>query len=125
MKIQGTLRPLKDRIFVSDMNFGEEKTVTGIVLQSDNGKGQGIKPRWGKVFAVGPDMKDVEIGNWILMEHGRWTRTFEYENADGSITELHVADNNGIMMVTDEKPNDVMRGVAAGPGSNFNFNIPT
>ena len=124
MKIRGTLKPLKDRIFVSNMNFGEEKTSSGIVLQSDNGKGQGIKPRWGKVFAVGPDAVDVMPGNWILMEHGRWTRFFEYENEDGSITELHVADNNGIMMVADEKPTDVMRGVAAGAGSNFNFNIP-
>ena len=122
--LDSTIKTLKDRIFVSEINFGEEKTASGIALLSDNGKGQGIKPRWGKVFAVGPNMTDVAPGNWILMEHGRWTRFFEYENEDGSITELHVADNKGIMMVADEKPDDVMRGVAAGAGSNFNFNIP-
>jgi co-chaperonin GroES (HSP10) len=78
-KIKGKLNPLKDKVFVSDMNFDEEVTAAGIVLQSDNGKGQGVKPRWGRVWAVGPEQKDVKVGEWILMEHARWTREFEYE----------------------------------------------
>jgi co-chaperonin GroES (HSP10) len=123
-KIKGKLVPLKDKVFVSDMNFGEDVTETGIILKSDNGKGEGIKPRWGRVWAVGPEQKDVKVGEWILMEHARWTREFEYENEDGSITKLHMADLNGMMMSADEKPSDVMRGVAAAAGGNFNFNIP-
>ena len=55
MKITGTLVPLKDKVFVSDMEFGEEFTQSGIILQSSNGKSEGIHPRWGKVWAVGPD----------------------------------------------------------------------
>jgi hypothetical protein len=95
------------------------------VLTSDNGKGQGIKPRWAQVWAVGPDQKDVKVGEWILMEHARWTREFEYEADDGTVTKLHMADLNAIMLSADEKPSDtVQRGVAAGAGSNFNFTIP-
>jgi len=124
-KINGKLIPLKDKVFVSDMNFEEEVTAAGIVLQSDNGKGQGVKPRWGRVWAIGPEQIDVKVGEWILMEHARWTREFEYENEDGSITKLHMADLKGMMLSADEKPSDtVQRGVAAGPGGNFNFNIP-
>ena len=124
-KIRGKLTPLKDKIFFSDMNFEEETTAAGIVLTSDNGKGQGVKPRWARIWAVGPEQTDFKVGDWILLEHARWTREFEYENEDGSITKIHMADNNGIMLVADEKPsNTTYRGVAATGGSNFNFNIP-
>lgn len=124
MKIQGKVVPIKDRVFFTDMEFGEETTKGGIVLQSDNGKGGGVKPRWGRVWAVGPDQTDVKVGEWILIEHGRWTRTFEYENNDGTITNLQVADNKGIMLVSDVKPEGAQRNVAAAAGGNFNFNIP-
>jgi co-chaperonin GroES (HSP10) len=123
-KITGTLKPLKDKVFVTDINFDEEVTSGGIVLKSDNGKGEGVKPRWGRVWAIGPEQEDVEVGQWILMEHARWTREFQHEAEDGTITRLHMADLNAIMLVADEKPQSVQRGVAAGAGSNFNFNIP-
>ena len=123
-RITGTLTPLRDKVFFSDMNFDEEVTSSGIVLQSDNGKGGGIKPRWGRVWAVGPDQTDIKVGEWILMEHARWTREFEYEADDGTVTKLHMADLKAIMCAADEKPSGVQVGVAAGAGSNFNFNIP-
>ena len=123
-KITGTLTPLKDKVFVTDINFDEEVTSGGIVLKSDNGKGEGVKPRWGRVWAIGPEQTDVKIGEWILMEHARWTREFQHEAEDGTITKLHMADLNAIMLVAAEKPHSVQRGVAAGAGSNFNFNIP-
>ena len=123
-KITGTLNPLKDKVFVTDINFDEEVTTAGIVLKSDNGKGEGVKPRWGRVWAIGPEQKDVKVGEWILMEHARWTREFQHEAEDGTITKLQMADLNAIMLVADEKPHSVQRGVAAGAGSNFNFNIP-
>lgn len=123
-KITGTLKPLKDKVFVTDINFDEEVTSAGIVLKSDNGKGEGVKPRWGRVWAIGPEQEDVKVGQWILMEHARWTREFQHEAEDGTITKLHMADLNAIMLVADEKPESVQRGVAAGAGSNFNFNIP-
>ena len=123
--ITGKLLPLRDKVIVSNINFDEEVTGAGIVLTSDNGKGQGIKPRWGQVWAIGPDQTDVAVGEWILMEHGRWTREFEYENEDGTIFKLQMADNNGIMLVSKDKPkNTTFRGVAAAAGGNFNFNIP-
>lgn len=124
-KLTGTVTPLHDKIFVCDMEFGEETTAAGIVLQSANGKSAGIHPRWGKVWAIGPDQKDVKIGEWLLIIHGRWTRTFEYENADGSITELRMVENDAILCACDEKPADsVMRMATIGAGSNASFNIP-
>jgi len=120
MKIQGTLRPLRDNVFVTDMDFGIEKTKSGIFIPSDDGKSSGIHPRWGKVWAVGPDQHDVKKGDWILVEHGRWTRGFEYENDDKSITEFRMVENKSIMIKSKEKPSGIDRRVL----NSMDFNIP-
>lgn len=122
--IKGTLRPLGSKVIVSDMEFGMETSAGGIILHSDNGKRSGIHPRWAKVFAVGPDQKEVKVGEWILLEHGRWSRGHIYENETGEKIELRLADINAMLMSSDEKPNDAMRSASAEAGSNFNFNIP-
>jgi hypothetical protein len=64
------------------------------------------------------------VGEWILIEHGRWTRTIELEEEDGSITELRRVETNAIMMSADERPGDVDIRHTIGAGSNVNFNIP-
>ena len=72
-----SLVPIKDRILVIDLQFGEIKSKSGIILMDDNGTSAGIKPRWGKVFKVGPLQKEVIPGDYILLDHGRWTRAFD------------------------------------------------
>jgi len=110
MKVEASkLKPIKNRILFSDMKFGEEVSKGGIILTSDNGKAHGVRPRWGKVWAVGPDQTDFKVGDWILIEHGRWSRAAEVENPDGSITKVQMADLDAIMLVSDEKPSDVDR----------------
>jgi len=112
MKVQGKIKPLKDKVFVSDMEFGMERTTSGLYIPSADGKTQGIMPRWGRVWAIGDEQTDVSVGDWVCVEHGRWTRTIEYKNEDGSITEVRMVDADAIMMVSDEKPNDVYRSIA-------------
>jgi len=122
--ITGTLLPLYDKILVSDMEFGMEKTASGIYLPSDDGKSAGIHPRWARVFAVGPDQKDVQVGEWVCIEHGRWTRGINYQTDTGEEIVIRMVDNKAIMMSADEKPYDVDRRETVGAGSNFNFNVP-
>lgn len=124
MAVKGTITPLKDKVIISDMNFGEDFTQSGIIVRSDNGKGEGVRPRWARVWAIGPEQTDVKVGEWVLMEHGRWSRAIKYEEEDGTEREIFLADTKGMMLVADEKPSDIMRAVAAGAGSNVNFNIP-
>ena len=122
--ITGTLLPLYDKILVSDMEFGMEKTASGIYFLSDDGKSAGIHPRWARVFAVGPDQKDVQVGEWVCVEHGRWTRGINYQTDTGEEIVIRMVDNKAIMMSADEKPDDVDRRETVGAGSNFNFNVP-
>jgi len=107
--ITGKILPLKDKIFVTNMEFGIEKTAGGIIVPGDNGKTTGIHPRWGQVWAVGPEQEDVTVGAWILMAHGRWTRAIKVEEEDGTVREVHMVDANAIMLSADEKPSDVYR----------------
>lgn len=99
------LRPLNNAVIVSEMNFDERLSNGGIVLVKDNGKSSGIRPRWGKVYAVGPDQHDVKVGTWICVEHGRWTRGIEIEDENGKQT-LRRVDPKDIMMESDELPDD-------------------
>ena len=57
-----------------------------------------------RVRAIGKDQTDVKVGDWVLVEHGRWTRGLELEEEDGTIVTIRRVDNNGILMVTDERP---------------------
>jgi len=99
------LRPLKDSVIVSDMIFDVRISTGGIIIPNDNGKSTGIRPRWGQVYAVGPDQQDVTAGQWVCVEHGRWTRGIDIEDESGKITVRRV-DPKDIMMVSDQQPDD-------------------
>lgn len=102
---QEQLRPLNDSVIVCDMVFDERITTGGIVLLNDNGKSSGIRPRWGRVYAVGPEQHTIQVGDWICVAHGRWTRGLEVDDGQGVQT-LRRVDPNDIMLVSDQKPQD-------------------
>lgn len=104
--VKGKLRPLRNNVLVVDMGFEEQKTAAGIVLQSDDGKSHGVKPRWARVWAVGPEQDEVIIGKWIYVEHGRWTRGIKVEE-DGKEIVIRRVDTEAILLQADEKPNDI------------------
>jgi len=102
---QHQLRPLNDSVIVMDMVFDERITTGGIILMNDNGTTRGIRPRWAQVYAVGPDQQDVQVGDWILVAHGRWTRGIEIEDETGRRT-LRRVDPADIMLQSDEPQHD-------------------
>ena len=85
------------------MDFGDITTASGLVIRSDNGKTHGIKPRWGKVYCIGPEQQDVKVGDWILVEHGRWTRAMHIDDGAGE-KKIHRVDTNCIIGVSDHPP---------------------
>lgn len=100
-----TLKALNDTIIVSDMYFGERISAGGIVLRNDDTKSAGIRPRWGKVYAVGPNVKDISVGQYICISHGRWTRGVKIEDENGELT-IRKVDPKDILLVSDEPVND-------------------
>ena len=100
---QMQVRPLPTDILIYNMDMGEQTTKSGIVIQSDDGKAHGVKPRWAQVYCVGPKQQDIQAGQWVLVEHGRWSRGIEVEIDDVQFT-LRRIDATAIMMVSDEEP---------------------
>lgn len=105
--VASKIKPIQDHILVRDMNFGEQKTAAGIVLKSDDGKSEGVRPRWARVFAIGPKQTDVKVGEWIFVEHGRWTRGLEVENDDGTKFTIWRVENKAVMASADYRPSDI------------------
>ena len=103
------VRPLPGNIFAV-LEQGERVSRGGIVLKDDNGKLEGIRPRWGRVWQVAEDIVDVKVDDWILCEHGRWTMTIEIKDANGEKFKFQKIDPNGILMVSDHKPDDTLFG---------------
>jgi len=108
--IKGTLRPLHDNVLAVGMNFDEQVTAGGIILKSDDGKSSGVKPRWCQVWAIGPKQQDVKVGEWIYVEHGRWTRGVKVEQHDGTQVTVRRIDIAAIMLQAEERPEDLATG---------------
>jgi co-chaperonin GroES (HSP10) len=99
-----SLQPLHDTVLVRDMEFRERVLSSGIVLLSDDGKADGIRPRWAQVYAVGPEQSDVVPGQWIMVEHGRWSRGVNVKVQDQDEFTLRRVDPKGIIFVSDDEP---------------------
>ena len=100
-----SIKPINDTILVCDMKFDERISQYGIVIPNDDMKSSGIRPRWAKVYAIGPEQKDVQVGQYVLISHGRWTRGIKIEDNSGELT-IRKVDNNDILLVSDEPVND-------------------
>lgn len=108
--IKGKPKAIGDRVLVSDMHFGDQTTASGLIIKSDDGKAHGVYARWGKVFDKGPRNKDpYKVGDWILVEHGRWTRGFKVEVDDEEL-EIRMVETESILAMSDEKPSGVQIG---------------
>ena len=97
--------PLGDSIIVTDMSFNERFTSGGIVLLADDGKASGIRPRWCRVYATGPNQHDVKVGEWICVAHGRWSRGVTIETANGTFT-IRKVDPKDVLLSSDSLPTD-------------------
>jgi hypothetical protein len=106
------LKALQNNVLVSDMVFDERISTGGIVLLNDNGKGNGIRPRWGRVYAVGPEQKDVTVGDWVLVAHGRWTRGLDLEDESGQLT-IRKIDPKDILLVSDDEECPTVEGISS------------
>ena len=102
-RVQGKIKPLKKRVLVSNMHFGMLTTKSGVILPDNDGTAAGTHPRWGKVYAIGPDQKDVEVGKWVLIAHGRWTRQVWLDQGDTDV-DVRMVDENDILLITDHEP---------------------
>ena len=98
------VRALKGKVLVTDLERGS-RIVRGLILPDDNGKSEGIRPRWAKVYSVGEGVTEVKVGQWVLVENGRWTRMLKVKDDNGTELQLFGIDwPNAAMLVSDTEP---------------------
>lgn len=106
IEIDGEIKPLRDSVIVTEMDFSGRQLASGVILLGDDGKTDGIRPRWARVYAIGPEQRDVRVDQWVLVEHGRWSRGLRIVK-DGEEIVIRRADPNAIIFVTDTQPDDI------------------
>jgi hypothetical protein len=81
---------------------GERKTNAGLIILDDDGKTEGIRTRFFEVYDVGNRSEvagDVKPGDIVAVAHGRWSRGFEVDDAQGR--KLYALDSKDILGVYD------------------------
>lgn len=98
------IRVLPGRTLVHNIKHGERK-IGGIIIVDDDGKDSGIRPRWAQVYTVGPDITDYKKGDWLYIDHGRWSRPITITVDDEKI-KLYQVDPDAILAVSTSEPTD-------------------
>lgn len=92
---------------MTNIEEGDKMTRKGIIILDDNGKERGIRERWAQVWSKHPEIENVEIGDWILIKHGRWSRGINITDSDGSDLTIRKVDwPDGILVSSRENPLD-------------------
>jgi hypothetical protein len=61
------------------------------------------------VYAVGPKQTEVQVGQWIMVAHGRWTRGIDIEDGQTEHKRtIRKIDPKDILLISDstERPQD-------------------
>lgn len=64
---------------------GQHKSAGGVIILDDDGKAEGIRPRFFEVHDVGERTEvyqDIKKGDIVLVAHGRWSRGFNMDRED-------------------------------------------
>lgn len=79
------LSPIRDDFIFEFCNQTQdglfiEKSKVGIILTNKDVIDQLSFARWGKVHAVGPQVEDFRVGDYVLIESGKWTMGFTHDD---------------------------------------------
>jgi len=101
------LTPTKGTVLVTNIEQGSKMTRGGIIVLDDDGKERGIRERWAQVWAKHPDVDDLEIGDWVLIKHGRWSRGIDITDGDGRALTIRKVDYpDAVLLTSVENPLD-------------------
>jgi hypothetical protein len=98
------MTPNASRVFVTELESGPRKTQAGLILPDDNMTVRGIRPRWCQVWKIGKDVLEVKVGDWLLVEHGRWSFGIDGE-IDGEDAKVwHIEFPKAVLCISEEDP---------------------
>jgi co-chaperonin GroES (HSP10) len=77
-----------------------KKTASGLFISDKDGTADAIRPRWFRIYSVGQDIDWVNPGQYVYVEHGRWSNGVKIDND----LKIYLLDNKDILLVSDENP---------------------
>ena len=97
------LRPLGHSFLFSFLNETSqgrfiERNSGVVILTNQNYNEQGTQARWGKVLAIGSDVTDFNVGDYVLIEALQWTIQLKHEGV-----QYWKSDDSKVMAVTDDE----------------------
>ena len=100
---------LDDSMYVEKIEYGERTTKSGLVLMKEqmDCEGRFARPRWAKVKYKAENIKGIEVGDWILLEHGHWSTSMLMEINGEPIKLWYISPKSyktGVMAVSKTMP---------------------
>lgn len=93
-------------MFVRDLDSGTKVSKGGIILTDDDMTERGIRERWAQVWAVGPEVEDVQPGDWVLVKHGRWTNSMDFSLPEGEVRVWRIDYPEAVLLVSKDDPRE-------------------
>lgn len=99
------LKAVGDKVLATMLNKagGHRELASGILLADKDMDLSGIRPRWFKIESVGPDVDFVKVGQYVYVEHGRWTNELKYKDGEDLLS-VYMLDNEKCLIVSDTNP---------------------
>lgn len=70
---------LPDTLYVEKIEYGERTLKNGFIIPTETMDYQGffVRPRWAKILYKADNVKNVNVGDYILLSHGRWSSSIK------------------------------------------------
>ena len=100
------LTPLKDNVIAKmiELPGAMRKSKGGVLLTEGQQSEDFVRARWFVVAHVGPKQKEISVGQYVLVSHGRWSRGLDLDGTHIEEDKLFLLDNNELLMVSDDYP---------------------
>lgn len=79
ISVPNSLECFKNTLFVESLEHGSKKTKWGFEIPEEKMSMDGsfVHPRWAKVIFKADNLKDIEVGDWVLISYGRWSSSIK------------------------------------------------
>lgn len=79
INISDHIECLPDTLYVEKIEYGEKTLKNGFIIPTETMDylGNFVRPRWAKILYKADNIKNVNVGDYILLSHGRWSSSIK------------------------------------------------
>lgn len=79
INIDDHIECLPDTLYVEKIEYGEKTLKNGFIIPAETMDylGNFVRPRWAKILYKADNIKNVNVGDYILLSHGRWSSSIK------------------------------------------------